>query len=62
MDAHSPPGCGTTLPAVVSLEIPSPVKSWEGSQLVTGTRAGRSLTGKGYVELTGYAEGVPAAP
>jgi hypothetical protein len=29
---------------------------------VTGTRSGRPVTGKGYVELTGYAEHVTAAP
>ena len=29
---------------------------WEGSQRVTGTRAGETLGGEGYVELTGYAE------
>ena len=28
---------------------------WEGSQLVRATRAGRSLSGEAYVELTGYA-------
>ncbi len=28
---------------------------WEGSQVVTGTREGRSLGGEAYVELTGYA-------
>jgi predicted secreted hydrolase len=28
---------------------------WEGSQVVQATRAGRSLGGQGYVELTGYA-------
>ena len=29
---------------------------WEGSERVTGTHAGRPVTGKGYVELTGYAD------
>jgi len=28
---------------------------WEGSQTVRGTRAGEPVTGRGYVELTGYA-------
>jgi predicted secreted hydrolase len=28
---------------------------WEGSQVVRATRAGRSIGGQGYVELTGYA-------
>ena len=27
---------------------------WEGSQVVTATRAGRALGGEAYVELTGY--------
>ena len=35
---------------------------WEGSETVTGTRSGRPVTGKGYVELTGYADHVTAAP
>jgi len=35
---------------------------WEGSQRVTGTRAGRPVTGKAYVELTGYADRVTATP
>jgi predicted secreted hydrolase len=35
---------------------------WEGSQRVTGTRAGRPVTGNAYVELTGYAAGVTATP
>ena len=29
---------------------------WEGSVSVTGTKAGKPFTGKGYVELTGYAK------
>ncbi len=35
---------------------------WEGSETVAGTRSGRPVTGKGYVELTGYASGLPTAP
>jgi predicted secreted hydrolase len=35
---------------------------WEGSQRVTGTRSGRPVSGKGYVELTGYADRVTAKP
>ena len=35
---------------------------WEGSQVVTATRAGRSLPGLAYVELTGYASSVVPAP
>jgi len=33
----------------------SPVSYWEGAVRATGTRAGKLLTGKGYLELTGYA-------
>jgi len=29
---------------------------WEGAVDVTGERAGRSLGGRGYVELVGYAQ------
>ncbi|HQN20258.1 MAG TPA: lipocalin family protein [Syntrophobacteraceae bacterium] len=29
---------------------------WEGSVAATGTAAGKAVSGKGYVELTGYAE------
>ncbi|HEX8941472.1 MAG TPA: lipocalin family protein [Candidatus Limnocylindrales bacterium] len=32
---------------------------WEGSQVVRATRAGRPMGGQAYVELTGYAQGVP---
>jgi predicted secreted hydrolase len=35
---------------------------WEGSQVVTGTRAGRAIGGKAYVELTGYAPSGFARP
>jgi RND superfamily putative drug exporter len=34
---------------------------WEGSQVVSATRAGQPLGGEGYVELTGYAP-APAEP
>lgn len=33
---------------------------WEGSCTITGTRAGRRITGKGYTELTGYGTPPPA--
>jgi predicted secreted hydrolase len=32
------------------------VTYWEGSVKIQGTRQGKPITGKGYVELTGYAE------
>jgi len=37
------------------------VTYWEGSVRVAGTAAGRRVTGSGYVELTGYAEGFDPA-
>jgi predicted secreted hydrolase len=35
---------------------------WEGSQHVAGTMSGRHVSGKGYVELTGYADHLTTAP
>ena len=32
---------------------------WEGAVEVRGTSAGRPVTGRGYVELTGYAGSAP---
>ena len=32
------------------------MRYWEGAVDVTGTRDGASIGGRGYVELTGYAE------
>jgi predicted secreted hydrolase len=37
------------------------VTYWEGSVGVTGSVAGRDITGSGYVELTGYAHGFNGA-
>jgi predicted secreted hydrolase len=34
---------------------------WEGSQVVTATRAGHALGGQAYVELTGYAASAAGA-
>jgi predicted secreted hydrolase len=44
------------------LRIPSPysVIYWEGAVNVSGTRSGQPISGKGYVELTGYA--LPPSP
>jgi predicted secreted hydrolase len=32
------------------------VTYWEGAMSVSGTFAGRAVSGQGYLELTGYAE------
>lgn len=43
----------------LALDGPVGVRYWEGSVRVTGRQDGRSITGRGYVELTGYAGRVP---
>ena len=43
-------------PAVRNQELNVSVKYWEGSVLINGTYAGKNVSGRGYVELTGYAD------
>ncbi|MFV9506425.1 MAG: lipocalin-like domain-containing protein [Oscillochloridaceae bacterium umkhey_bin13] len=43
-------------PLLANQEMPLAVVYWEGAVAIQGTQAGQSLTGYGYVELTGYAE------
>jgi predicted secreted hydrolase len=56
----------TVLPTVRDQELDTRATTgvvyWEGSETVTGTRAGRAVAGRGYVELTGYASGLPMTP
>lgn len=42
-------------PLLADQELAVSIRYWEGAVGVTGTRAGRPLSGRGYVELTGYA-------
>jgi predicted secreted hydrolase len=42
-------------PVLADQELVTNVRYWEGAVDVTGTMGARSLTGRGYVELTGYA-------
>jgi predicted secreted hydrolase len=42
-------------PLVDDQELDHAIRYWEGAVRVSGTRAGRSVGGYGYVELTGYA-------
>lgn len=42
-------------PRMADQELTGLVRYWEGSVAIEGTRAGRSIEGLGYVELTGYA-------
>ena len=51
----------TVAPRVADQELPLSVRYWEGSVGVEGTRAGAPVKGRGYVELTGYAEAPRAA-
>ncbi|MFL5346741.1 MAG: lipocalin-like domain-containing protein [Hyalangium sp.] len=43
-------------PAQADQELPVSVHYWEGAVRIQGTRAGQPLTGRGYVELTGYVD------
>jgi predicted secreted hydrolase len=54
----------------LQLEVTTPLRSqeltgkfgpsyWEGAIDATGTHAGEEISGSGYMEMTGYAEGPP---
>jgi predicted secreted hydrolase len=44
-------------PVVANQELGTAPRYWEGAVDVTGTRSGRKIDGRGYVELVGYARG-----
>jgi predicted secreted hydrolase len=46
----------TLRPAVADQELDVSIRYWEGTVRLEGTAAGRPVTGRGYVELTGYGE------
>lgn len=46
-------------PVLPDQELDVTPRYWEGAVDVTGARAGRPVTGRGYAELTGYAAAVP---
>jgi predicted secreted hydrolase len=48
-------------PMLADQELNVSVRYWEGAVWLTGTAAGRSLAGRGFVELTGYGP-APRAP
>lgn len=57
-DIHAP-GLGLSLtvaPILDDQELFTTVRYWEGAVDVTGTRNGAEVFGRGYVELTGYAD------
>ena len=43
-------------PVIADQELSTIVRYWEGAVDVSGTRGGEPIEGRGYVELTGYAE------
>jgi predicted secreted hydrolase len=47
-------------PLVADQELRVSVAYWEGAVQVQGQAAGQSVTGKGYIELTGYVDQVPS--
>ena len=46
----------TIVPVLVDQELSTAVRYWEGAVDINGTRSGEAIRGRGYVELTGYAE------
>ena len=46
----------TVTPVIPNQELVTTVRYWEGAVDVRGTRDGATIAGRGYVELTGYAE------
>ncbi len=48
-------------PVIDDQELSTIVRYWEGAVDVSGTRNGKPVEGRGYVELTGYAEGAAEA-
>jgi predicted secreted hydrolase len=43
-------------PVLADQELGTTPRYWEGAVDVNGTRAQRRISGRGYVELTGYAQ------
>ena len=46
----------TVTPVLADQELFTTVRYWEGAVDISGTRHGEPLSGRGYVELTGYAQ------
>jgi predicted secreted hydrolase len=46
----------TVTPVMPNQELFTTVRYWEGAVNVEGEHDGASITGRGYVELTGYAQ------
>ena len=52
----------TITPYLPDQELDVSVRYWEGAVRIEGTVAGTTVTGSGYVELTGYADGQRGTP
>ena len=48
-------------PALADQELDVAFRYWEGAVEIAGSRRGRPIRGRGYVELTGYAAAAPAS-
>jgi predicted secreted hydrolase len=46
----------TIEPLLADQELDVTIRYWEGAVKISGERAGKPVSGYGYVELTGYAE------
>lgn len=46
----------TIRPAIKNQELNLSIKYWEGSVIIEGTFEGNNIAGRGYIELTGYAD------
>jgi predicted secreted hydrolase len=46
----------TINPRIPNQELALTVPYWEGAVAITGSLGGRSVSGSGYVELTGYTD------
>lgn len=52
----------TVEPLLAGQELDLTFRYWEGAVAVTGASRGRPVSGRGYVELTGYGEGTSTPP
>ena len=56
------PKLGLELDVIAAMDqqelVLKPIAYWEGSVRVTGTRNGKEASGRGYLEMTGYAGGI----
>jgi predicted secreted hydrolase len=59
----APPLLDLTLePLLAGQELRLSFRYWEGAVIAAGSHLGRSVAGRGYVELTGYDDAAPAGP